>query len=96
MDKAVGVKNYMEDLILSRMPEVLRSIPDVCMCERCHMDRLAYALNNLPPKYVVTPKGKLYAKLNTLEGQFSADVTRVIMDAAIRVDQYPRHDDDDE
>jgi competence protein ComFB len=60
------------------------------------MDRIAYALNSCPPKYVVSDKGKLYAKLNVLQGQFDADVVRAITDAAVRVDKSPRHDDDDD
>ena len=91
----LGIKNYMEDIILDKMPSVLKSMPDVCLCERCHMDRLAFALNNSPPKYVVTAKGKLYAKLHVLQGQFEVDVVRAITDAAVRVDQSPRHDEDE-
>jgi competence protein ComFB len=91
----LGLRNYMEDLILAKMPGVLKSMPDICQCERCHMDRLAYALNNSPPKYVVTSKGKLYAKLNVLQGQFDVDIIRVITDAAVRVDKSPRHDDEE-
>ena len=92
----LGMKNYMEDIILDKMPSVLKSMPDICMCERCHMDRLAYALNNSPPKYVVTTKGKLYAKLNILQGQFDVDVIKVITDAAVKVDNMPRHDEETE
>jgi len=91
----LGMKNYMEDIILNKMPSVLKTMPDVCRCERCEMDRLAFALNNSPPKYVVTSKGKLYAKLNTLQGQFEVDVIRAITDAAVRVDKSPRHDDEE-
>ncbi|MCL1842648.1 MAG: late competence development ComFB family protein [Defluviitaleaceae bacterium] len=91
----LGIKNYMEDIIRDKMPHVLEKMPDICLCERCNMDRLAFALNNSPPKYIVTPKGKLYAKLNVLQGQFDADVVRAITDAAVRVDKSPRHDEDD-
>ncbi|MCL2386438.1 MAG: late competence development ComFB family protein [Defluviitaleaceae bacterium] len=91
----LGMRNYMEDIIKDRMPTVLATMPDLCQCERCQMDRLAYALNNSPPKYVVTSKGKLYAKINVLQGQFDADVVRAITDAAVRVDKSPRHDDED-
>lgn len=87
------MRNYMEDIIRERMPDVLGTMPDLCQCERCKMDRLAYALNNSPPKYVVTQKGNLYAKLNVLQGQFDADVVRAITDAAVRVDNNPRHDE---
>lgn len=89
------MKNYMEIIIRERMPAVLATMPDICKCERCETDRLAFALNNSPPKYVVTPKGKLYAKLNILQGQFDADVVRAITDAAVRVDASPRHDEEE-
>jgi len=92
--RELGLKNYMEDIVLNKMPAVLKTMEGICECERCHMDRLAYVLNNSPPKYVVTPKGKLYAKLNVLEGQFDVDIVRIITAAAVRVDQSPRHDED--
>ena len=89
------MRNYMEDIVRDRMPAVLKNMPDICLCERCEMDRLAFALNNMPPKYIVTPKGKLYAKLNVLQGQFDVDVVRVITEGAVRVDKSPRHDEDE-
>jgi len=92
--KELGLKNYMEDIILNKMPSVLNSMEGICQCERCQMDRLAYVLNNTPPKYVVTTKGKLYAKLNVLQGQFDVDLVRIITDAAVRVDKEPRHDEE--
>jgi len=90
----LDLRNFMEDIILDKMKTVLRRMEGVCMCERCHLDRLAYVLNNTPPKYVVTTKGKLYAKLHILEGQFDADLVRTITDATVRVDQNPRHEDE--
>lgn len=96
MSEKLEMRNYMEDIILSKMPSVLKGMDSVCECERCHMDRLAYVLNNSPPKYVVSTKGKLYAKLNLLEGQFGVDLIRVITDAAVKVDQNPRHEEDEQ
>jgi competence protein ComFB len=91
----IGIRNYMEDLVQGKIQKVLEAMPDVCRCERCDMDRLAFALNSLPPKYVATSKGKLYAKLNVLQGQFDADIIRAITNAAVLVDKNPRHDDDE-
>jgi competence protein ComFB len=91
----LDLKNYMEDIIKEKMPQVLREMPGICMCSRCQMDRLAYVLNNVPPKYVVTTKGKMYAKLNTLQGQFDVDVVKAITDAVVRVDKTPRHEDEE-
>jgi competence protein ComFB len=90
-----GLRNYMEDIIREKMPAVLKKMPDICRCERCEMDRLAFALNNCPPKYVVTAKGKLYAKLSVLQGQFEVDVIRAITNAAVCVDKSPRCQDDE-
>ncbi|MCL1884319.1 MAG: late competence development ComFB family protein [Defluviitaleaceae bacterium] len=88
--EALNVHNYMENLIKNKMEDVYKAMPDICRCERCDMDRLAYALNNSPPKYIVTSRGKLYAKLAALQEQFDADIVRVITTAAVRIDQSPR------
>ena len=52
---------------------------------------LQHALNDLPPKYVVTEKGELYSKINTLEQQFEVDVVAAITKAAVLVKRRPRH-----
>jgi competence protein ComFB len=91
----LGMHNYMEDIIRNKMETVLKNMPDICRCDHCELDRLAYALNNSKPKYIVTTKGKLYSKLNSLEGQFDVDVVRTITDAIVRVDKSPRHDEDE-
>lgn len=87
----LGLKNYMEDLVRNRLSEVLKTMPEICTCDRCKMDIMAFALNNCPPKYIVTSKGQVYAKLSVLQGQFDADVVRSIVDAAVRVNNKPRH-----
>ena len=86
-------KNYMEDLILNKMPDILKTMPEICKCDRCRLDMLAHALNNSPPKYVVSTKGKLYAKLSVLQGQFEVDVIRAITDAAVLIGTNPRHEE---
>ncbi|MDR0272191.1 MAG: late competence development ComFB family protein [Clostridiales bacterium] len=90
-----GIKNYMEDIIHDKMNAVLKSMPDICQCEKCRLDMLAFALNNSPPKYVVTAKGKLYTKVSSLEGQFNVDLVRIITDAVTRVGQKPRHNEEE-
>jgi len=89
----IGMRNYMEDIIMDNMPSVLEHM-DVCQCERCKMDILAFVLNQVPPKYVVTKKGKIYAKLAAIESQFDADIVASITRAAAIVKENPRHDED--
>lgn len=84
------LKNYMEDAVEQMMDRILKDI-DVCKCERCRMDIKALALNNLPPKYVVTEEGELYVKTNELVRQFEVDIIKAITMAAMKVKENPRH-----
>ena len=86
-------KNYMEEVVDSTMDEILARDEDICKCERCLMDIKALALNNLPPKYVVTDKGYVYTKVNELVSQFKADIAVAVTNAMKIVRKNPRHED---
>jgi competence protein ComFB len=86
----VQIKNYMEEIVFGQMKEVLADI-NMCTCEKCLLDIAAIALNDLPPKYVVTEKGELYSKINTLRQQFEVDVVSAITKAAVLVKRRTRH-----
>ena len=84
------VKNYMEEVVYMLLPEILRDI-NACKCPKCTLDIAAMALNQLPPKYIVTEKGELYSKISTLRQQFEVDVISAITKAAVLVKRSPRH-----
>ncbi|MGB9679460.1 MAG: late competence development ComFB family protein [Thermoanaerobacteraceae bacterium] len=84
------LKNYMEDAVDEMLDKVLKDM-DVCKCDRCRMDIKALALNNLPPKYVVTEQGELFVKTNELVRQFEVDIIKAITMAAIKVNNNRRH-----
>ncbi|MCL2499004.1 MAG: late competence development ComFB family protein [Defluviitaleaceae bacterium] len=84
------VKNYMEDMVLAKMPQVMAQM-GVCHCEKCKLDIFAFVLNKMPPKYVVTQKGTVYAKLALLQSQFDVDIITQITHAAEMVMARPRH-----
>ena len=86
-----NVKNVVEELVNKTMPAVTSSIPDICHCERCEADRLAYVLNAIPAKYVVTHKGRLYAKLAALEQQYTTDIIAAATKAVEVVKENPAH-----
>ena len=56
------------------------------------MDIAAIALNNLKPRYVVTEKGALYGKLDTLDYQFDADLVKEVIKAINIVVNKPHHE----
>lgn len=87
-----SLKNCMEEFVSKKTDEVL-NIMKICKCEKCRLDIIALALNDLPSKYVVTEIGGLYAKSRELELQFDVDVETAIVKAAMIVNKNPRHDD---
>lgn len=85
------IKNYMEEIVFNQMKDVLTDI-NMCKCEKCLLDIAAIALNDLPPKYVVTEKGELYTKINTLGQQFEVNIVAAITKATVLVKRRPRHE----
>jgi len=86
-----NLKNHMEEVVFHQMKQVLEDI-NMCKCDKCQMDVAAIALNELPPKYVVTEKGILYSKIDALQQQFEIGVTAAIIRAALLVRKSPWHE----
>lgn len=84
------IKNFMEHIVLDLVKDVTNNM-NVCNCEKCLMDITAIALNNLPPKYIVSEKGELFSKVDTLKKQFEIDSVTAITKAALIVINNPRH-----
>jgi competence protein ComFB len=85
------LKNYMEDIAKRNVADQQAGREDICKCSRCTLDMTAYALNHLPPKYVATDRGHIYTKLQEMEDQFNADVTREVFKAIEFVKAHKRH-----
>ncbi|NLP18609.1 MAG: late competence development ComFB family protein [Firmicutes bacterium] len=85
------LRNYMEEVVRRALDRFLKDNPGICDCVKCRMDMAALALNELPPRYVVTDRGQVFAKVSQLECQFEADVLMAIMRAVEKVVDNPRH-----
>ncbi len=91
MDEKFEIKNYMERMVKKNLESQLETRNDICKCDRCKLDIMAYALNHLPPKYVVTDKGSIYTRLQELEVQMNADITREVFKGIEIVNKNKRH-----
>ena len=85
------LKNQMEELVLEAIDEYLRDRSEICDCEKCRLDMAALALNELPPRYAVTERGKVFAKISQLECQFETDILMAVIRAVEKVGNNPRH-----
>lgn len=84
------LKNFTEEIVFDLVDDVLENM-DICNCEKCKMDIIAMALNELPQKYVVSKKGELYSKVNSFKSQIEIDVVTAITRAAMIVKGKPQH-----
>ena len=89
MDEAT-LKNYMEEAVQEKLPTIIKQM-GLCDCSRCKYDMMAYVLNKLPPKYVVTNKGSLFAKLDIIQSQMDTDILSHLVQAAKIVKDRPNH-----
>ncbi len=85
------VKNHMEIVVEQALEDMMKRDPEICDCDACQADVMAFTLNQLPPKYYVTEQGGVYNKANELTIQFAADVTRALVTAIEKVKGHPRH-----
>ncbi len=85
------LKNYMEDAVRNTLDEMMEKRTNVCKCSRCKLDIMAFALNHLPAKYVVTDKGHTYTRVAEMAQQFNADLVVAISKGLKHVEKNPRH-----
>lgn len=83
-------RNYMESVV-EELYEEYKGALGCCTCPSCRDDIIAYALNRLPPKYIVSTPGAAFTKLYALQKQYRADVAAALSQAAAAVAKSPRH-----
>jgi len=57
LEESMELKNYQEDLVLHIARIVLEDRPDVTKSDGLLLDVAAYALNRLPPRYILSERG---------------------------------------
>jgi competence protein ComFB len=83
-------KNIMEDLVEVKLNEMLPKA-GMCCCDRCRADVKALALNNLPPRYVVSVGGDIYSHFQALNVQNQVNITTAVAAAIRIVRDSPHH-----
>lgn len=86
------LKNLMEDVVISKLDQVLDQYPDCCRCEQCRRDIAILALNHLPARYASTEKGELFTRVSAMSLEYEVEVIQQIAKAIEIVAQHPRHD----
>lgn len=86
------VVNIVEKMVFDTIDEVLEHKPDICKCNKCLADIVAYALNKLPPRYVASEKGSTMAKAAYLDKTIQVALLVAVTEAVEQVSAHPRHE----
>lgn len=84
------LRNLMEEVVNHFLGDVWAN-EKMCKCDQCRLDVLAKALNNLPPRYLVTDQGRAFSMADFLDLQNNVDVLTALSVAMRVVRENPRH-----
>ncbi len=84
------IRNLVEDHAVEAYGELLHHYPDFCGCDTCRLDVLVYALNRLPPRYVIGLEGTVVTDVNLDKDQSRAAIDVAVMEGFRKVSLAPR------
>ncbi len=87
---AITYTNVMQILVEEKAEKYMKMF-GICCCEHCQVDVKSYALNHLPPKYVVMAPDERVPKLTVYESKYSSDITAQLIQACKVVMATPHH-----
>lgn len=85
------VKNILEELILLKLEKTMDHF-GICTCEICKDDVMAFALNNLQPRYASSTGGDVMIRFGMNSEQGQAELLTAISKGIERVKNNPRHE----
>lgn len=80
------IHNLMEDLVESKVNKLYEDIKSsksvwlTCDCENCRLDAMAYVLNRIPPKYIVSSRGITHSASDSNLSQIKADIDTLALE----------------
>lgn len=87
----IMAQQTLEQIVIGKMVGN-QDVSTFCFCPRCWADILSLALNNLPPRYVVSDMGEVFARsAMTIDHQFQARIYAEVMKALLQVGANPHH-----
>jgi competence protein ComFB len=84
------IRNAIEDHAAEAYANLVTHFTDFCGCETCRLDVLVYALNRLPPRYVIGLEGSVVTDVNLDKDQNRAAIEVAIMEGIRKVSLAPR------
>lgn len=87
-----AIRNAVEDHATEAYGLLVKHFPDFCGCDTCRLDVLVYALNRLPPRYVIGLEGSVVTDVNLDKDQNRTAIEVAVMEGIRKVNLAPRHE----
>lgn len=84
-------KNIIEDIALDFLNSALSLRYDICTCNQCRNEMLAYILSQVPAKYVTTEEGALHTIIEQTRDEHAVKIARATLNAIEAISKNPRH-----
>ena len=89
----MNLYNYMEDVVIDVLDILLKERDGICKCKQCKLDMTAFALNRLPPKYIVSERGFTHLYMEEINNSnWRADIVSVVTLGIDIISKRKRHD----
>ncbi|TGE32290.1 late competence development ComFB family protein [Desulfosporosinus sp. Sb-LF] len=85
------LKNYTEIAVRQALQDYLHLNKLSCSCEQCKADIMAFALNRLPARYYVSPRGEIMTQWESHAVPDQARVMSEVVRAAQQISATPSH-----
>jgi len=86
------MKNLLEGTVVALYDELRAQNPELCACDNCRTDVIAFALNAARPRYSGgTDVGQALISVDLQRDQTRAALAVIVLDAMRRVAANPRH-----
>lgn len=85
------LKNVIEDIARDFLNTTLTLRYDICTCNQCRNEMLAYVLSRVPARYATTEQGVLYTIIEQTKVEHEVEITKAILSAIELISKNPRH-----
>ena len=84
------IRNASAELVYERVEELLKKRKDLCPCETCVLDLVAFALNRVTPRYFTSLVGDLHPD-RIQQKKLKVEIDLALRAGLDRLHEHPHH-----
>lgn len=85
-----NIRNESQERVYKRIDKLLDGQDDICKCETCVMDLVAFILNRITPRYTTSMLGNLHPDV-VLEKKIEVEIDLALRAGLKQLQEHPHH-----